>query len=101
MKAQDYKSFITRNISLRGDNIEEKRSEIREYFVKTYKLFEELFNMFAHDNIFYEQPEKLRHPLIFYFGHTATFYINKLILGGFLKNRINPNFEYCHRLHSL
>ena len=93
MKAQDYKSFITRNISLRGDNIEEKRSEIREYFVKTYKLFEELFNMFAHDNIFYEQPEKLRHPLIFYFGHTATFYINKLILGGFLKNRINPNFE--------
>ena len=87
------KDYITRNISLRGYDVEAKRAEIKEYFLKTYTLFEELFTIFTDDKVFYEQPEKLRHPLIFYFGHTATFYINKLILGGFLKERINPYFE--------
>ncbi|MCI0500507.1 MAG: DinB family protein, partial [Epsilonproteobacteria bacterium] len=89
----DKKEFITRNISLKGDYIEDKRAEIKEYFLKTYTLFEELFTIFQSDDVFYEQPEKLRHPLIFYFGHTATFYINKLIFSGFLKERINPHFE--------
>ncbi|MBI3873983.1 MAG: 5-histidylcysteine sulfoxide synthase [Arcobacter sp.] len=84
---------ITRNLSLRGDNIESKRAEIREYFLKTYSTFEELFLMFASETTFYEQPEKLRHPLIFYFGHTAIFYINKLTLAGYLTKRINPKFE--------
>jgi len=93
MKKLEKKDFITRNLSLNGDDIEAKRAEIKEYFLKTYRLFEELFTIFKDDAIFYEQPEKLRHPLIFYFGHTATFYINKLILGGFLKERINPSFE--------
>ncbi len=87
------KEFITRNISLKGDDVEAKRAQIKEYFLKTYSLFEELFAIFKDDSVFYEQPEKLRHPLIFYFGHTATFYINKLILGGFLKERINPSYE--------
>jgi len=89
----DKKEFITRNISLRGDDVKAKRAEIKGYFLKTYTLFEELFTIFTDDKVFYEQPEKLRHPLIFYFGHTATFYINKLILGGFLQERINPHFE--------
>lgn len=87
------KEFITRNISLKGEDIEAKRAEIKEYFLKTYTLFEELFTIFSDDKVFYEQPEKLRHPLIFYFGHTATFYINKLILGGFLQDRLNPSYE--------
>ncbi len=89
----DKKEFITRNISLRGDDVKAKRAEIKGYFLKTYTLFEELFTIFTDDKVFYEQPEKLRHPLIFYFGHTATFYINKLILSGFLQERINPHFE--------
>ena len=39
--------------------------------------------------------ERLRHPLIFYLGHTATFYINKLIVGNFItqNQRINPQLE--------
>ena len=93
MEKLEKKDFITRNLSLKGDDIEAKRAEIKEYFLKTYRVFEELFTIFQSDAIFYEQPEKLRHPLIFYFGHTATFYINKLILGGFLKERINPSYE--------
>ena len=31
--------------------------------------------------------------LIFYFGHTATFFINKLLLAGIVDKRINPRFE--------
>ena len=31
--------------------------------------------------------------MIFYFGHTAIFYINKLVASGALKERINPHFE--------
>ena len=32
------------------------------------------------EQAFYLRPEPLRHPLIFYLGHTAVFYINKLIV---------------------
>jgi 5-histidylcysteine sulfoxide synthase len=31
--------------------------------------------------------------MIFYFGHTAIFYVNKLIASGALQERINPHFE--------
>ena len=89
------KKFITRNISLfnNGDGVEEKRKEILEYFNTTFTHFELLFETFIDDSVFYEQPEPLRHKLIFYFGHTATFFINKLILGKYIENRINPEFE--------
>ena len=35
----------------------------------------------------------MRHPLIFYFGHTATFFVNKLLLAKLIPERINPRFE--------
>lgn len=35
----------------------------------------------------------MRHPLVFYFGHTAALYINKLVLGKYLSERINPRIE--------
>jgi len=35
----------------------------------------------------------LRHPLIFYYGHTATFFINKLILGKYLNQRLDQRIE--------
>lgn len=31
--------------------------------------------------------------MIFYFDHTATFFINKLVLAGQIEQRINPHFE--------
>ena len=37
--------------------------------------------------------EPLRHPLIFYFGHTATVYVNKMIDFGMIKERVNPEYE--------
>lgn len=86
------KAFVTKNISLKGADSEAKRAEILEYFLKTYELYEKLFELLASDDVFYKRPEALRHPIIFYFGHTAAFYINKLVLAKKLQ-RINPSFE--------
>ncbi len=80
-------------ITLDGDDVTKKRQEIRDYFHNTRYLYELLFTMFKDDSIFYKKSELTRHPMIFYFGHTATFFINKLILGGVISERINPNYE--------
>ena len=72
---------------------EEKREEIRDYFHKTFTLDETLYDTLASDDAFYLRAEPLRHPLIFYLGHTATFYINKLIIAKLIDKRINPRFE--------
>ncbi|MDF7807537.1 5-histidylcysteine sulfoxide synthase [Pontiellaceae bacterium B12219] len=85
--------FITQNIDLSAGNAEEKRDEIKYYFNQTWMLYERLFETLVSDAVFYERPQPLRHPLIFYFGHTATFFVNKLMLSKQLKKRINPAFE--------
>ena len=84
---------MLRNIRLDGDDVEQKRLEILKYFLDTYALYEKVFDIFINDDVFYERPESLRHQIIFYFGHTATFFINKLIAGKYIKNRINPTYE--------
>jgi 5-histidylcysteine sulfoxide synthase/putative 4-mercaptohistidine N1-methyltranferase len=83
----------TRTTLLDQGTVEEKRAEIKAYFHKTYILDEQLYDTLATDDAFYLRPEPLRHPLIFYLGHTATFYINKLIIAKLIDQRINPRFE--------
>ncbi|MDD3049993.1 MAG: 5-histidylcysteine sulfoxide synthase [Candidatus Cloacimonetes bacterium] len=83
----------TRTIILDKGNVEEKREEIRSYFHKTYDIDEMLYKTLRADSTFYLRADPLRHPLVFYLGHTATFYINKLILAKALTTRINPQFE--------
>ena len=78
---------------LSGGSISEKRAELKSYFQQTWSQYESLFRLINQDEAYFLRPEPLRHPLIFYFGHTATFYINKLILGRFIKTRINPRLE--------
>ena len=78
---------------LDGNSIEDKRTEILEYFHNTYCLYEKLFDLLKDDSVFYKKSEPTRHPMIFYFGHTATFFINKLINMKIIDKRINPNFE--------
>jgi 5-histidylcysteine sulfoxide synthase/putative 4-mercaptohistidine N1-methyltranferase len=85
--------IITKNISLNGDDVEQKRAEIKEYFLKTYELYEKLFNYLSCDESYYQRADNLRHPLIFYFGHTASFFVNKLILAKIIQKRINPRLE--------
>ncbi len=83
----------TRTIVLDTGSAAEKREEIRQYFHQTYSIDEKLYDTLAADGAFYLRPEPLRHPLIFYLGHTASFYINKLIIARIIDTRINPQFE--------
>ena len=83
----------TRTTILNQGDAEEKREEIRQYFHATYSLDEQLYETLAAEKAFYLRPEPLRHPLIFYLGHTAAFYINKLIVAKITNQRINPRFE--------
>ena len=69
------------------------RATLREYFISTFDCYESLFQTLACDAAYYEPPITLRHPLIFYFGHTATFFINKLMLTRMIEERIDPHLE--------
>jgi len=80
-------------ISLDGESVEKKRVEIQAYFNNTFELFEKVFELLKDESVFYKKSEPTRHPMIFYFGHTATFFINKLINMKIIKERINPSFE--------
>ncbi len=84
---------VTRNVLLHGDRPEEKRRQIREYFHATFDIYERLFEPLRRDEAYFLRPEPLRHPLIFYYGHTATFFINKLVLAKVLDRRIDPRLE--------
>ncbi len=79
--------------SLFGHDPEAKREEIRRYFHNTFDLFESLYDHLASDDAFYHRPEPLRHPHIFYFGHTAVFFVNKLVLAKAIDTRIDPKLE--------
>ena len=86
-------NFITKSVNLATGTIEEKREEIKKQFLQTYELDEKLFDLLKEKDFIYQQPNRLRHPLIFYYGHTATFFVNKLILANILKQRVNKDFE--------
>lgn len=83
----------TRTIVLNEGTPESKRSEILDYFHATFDIDEALLEVLKYDETFYRRADPLRHPLIFYFGHTAVFYINKLLLAQLVDRRIHPVFE--------
>ncbi len=83
----------TRMPALYGTDVEAKRAEILAYFHDTFTLYESLFDCLKSDESFYARANALRHPLIFYFGHTAVFFINKLNVAGVINQRLNPTLE--------
>lgn len=85
--------FDTRTILLNERTSEQKREEILDYFYRTFDLDGELYTAFSNTDALYMRADPLRHPLIFYYGHTAVFFINKLILAGLLNKRVDPRFE--------
>jgi 5-histidylcysteine sulfoxide synthase len=82
-----------KSVRLDGDESQAKREELRDYFHESFDLFESLFDLLVSDEVFYRQSEPTRHPMIFYFVHTAVFYINKLVAAGVVQDRINPYYE--------
>ena len=95
---RDLKNQTSINLSLENaadkvNEVKRKTEAMRQYFHATFELFERVFEPMKNDEAYVVQPiHKLRHPMIFYLGHTCTFYVNKLALGGMMK-RINPKFE--------
>jgi len=85
--------LLNRTIQLNQASPEVLGEQIRAYFHQTADLYESLFDNLASDEAYYTKSISLRHPLIFYFGHTNTFFINKLILSGLITKRVNPKFE--------
>ena len=79
--------------TLHGNNTEDKRKEIKAYFQMCYKRYESLFNLVSNEKAYFQKADPLRHPIIFYYGHTSTFFINKFKLNKMLDERVNPVLE--------
>ena len=70
------------------------REDILAYFNNSWTLTELLFQSLKVEEAYMRPPyHALRHPLIFYYGHPAVLYINKLRLAGFQKESINIYLE--------
>lgn len=70
------------------------RQQILNYLNNTWTLTEMLFSGLANEEAFSVRPyHHLRHPLIFYFGHPAVFYVNKLRVAGLLSEPVNSDYE--------
>ncbi len=79
--------------TLHGSDTESKRKEIKSYFQYCYKRYESLFALVSDEKSYFQKADPLRHPIIFYYGHTATFFINKLKLAKIIDARIDPKLE--------
>ena len=79
--------------TLHGNDTEAKRKEIKSYFQHCYKRYESLFTLVSDEKAYFQKADPLRHPIIFYYGHTATFFINKLKLAKIIDARIDPKLE--------
>jgi 5-histidylcysteine sulfoxide synthase len=70
------------------------RQSVQNYYDNTWALTETLLSALQGEEAFSRPPyHDLRHPMIFYYGHPAVFYTNKLRVAGLLKDPINPYFE--------
>ncbi len=69
------------------------RLEILAYFQRAWQIEDCLLKSLINPETFYTNPDPLRNLLIFYLGHSAVFYINKLVSVGLITARINPDFE--------
>lgn len=86
-------SIASRTALLNAGSVSDKRAEVLDYFHKSFDLYESLFECLNGDEAFLARANPLRHPLIFYYGHTAVFFINKLNVAGFIDQRIDEKLE--------
>ncbi len=69
------------------------RQQIKAHFICTYEAYEHLFELLKNDEAYYQQPEPLRHPLIFYLAHTAVFFVNKLRVSKIVDGPVDNDME--------
>ncbi|MEM7784400.1 MAG: 5-histidylcysteine sulfoxide synthase [Planctomycetota bacterium] len=85
--------LVTKTPLLEGKSVEEIRAEILEYFHSSFTLYESIFECLASEKGYYRRANPLRHPLIFYYGHTSVFFINKLNVANLIDERVDPVME--------
>jgi len=90
---EDHEVMIP-SVYLQVSDAATKRQEIHQAFLDSFDIYEELFDL-VNEEGHYMRADPLRHPLIFYLGHTAAFYMNKLISARVLRNsdRIDSELE--------
>lgn len=93
LKPQFPEDITSKTTLLHEGESEAKRREVLEYFHKSFDLYESLFECLADDDAFCARANPLRHPLIFYYGHTAVFFVNKLNVAQLIDERIDPALE--------
>ena len=85
--------IVTKTPLLDGDSVDDVRQKILNYFHDTFSLYESIFECLVDDEAYCRRANPLRHPLIFYYGHTAVFFINKLNVANLIDKRIDPVLE--------
>ncbi|WP_461535442.1 5-histidylcysteine sulfoxide synthase [Spongorhabdus nitratireducens] len=83
----------SRTLILDSGTPQQKRQELLDYFCETFDQYDLLFETLNKEEAWYEKAITLRHPLIFYYGHTATFFINKLVAARLLPQRVDADIE--------
>jgi 5-histidylcysteine sulfoxide synthase len=88
-------SPLTRNLfSLPPVGLKDlKRNSLLAYFDNTWELYEMLFSSINNEKSLYLAPDPLRNPLIFYLGHTAAFYVNKLKATGLITEGVHEQWD--------
>lgn len=69
------------------------REALRSYFINAWDLYEMLFRSIRSDESLYLKTDPRRNPLIFYLGHTAAFYINKLRMAGLIDAGLHAHYD--------
>lgn len=70
------------------------RQDVLDYFNNSWTLTELLFRGLKNEETYIRPPyHGLRHPMIFYYGHPAVLYVNKMRLAGFRKDPFNIYLE--------
>lgn len=70
------------------------RQDVLDYFDNTWTLTEVLFSALKNEETYTRPPyHQLRHPMIFYYGHTAVLFLNKLRLAGVIKEPVDLYLE--------
>jgi len=74
--------------------VKSTRQEVLDYFNNTWTLTELLFQSLKFETAYMNPPyHGLRHPLIFYYGHPAVLFVNKLRLAGLLNTPVDLYLE--------
>ena len=83
---------ISSTINLNEQDPNVMRESILNYFYDSFDLFTSLHSTVKNE-YFWTRGDPLRHPVGWYVGHTAAFYINKLRLAGIIDAPINRYYE--------